>query len=239
MSKPFSSLGYAAAAGNVLLCASLVACHTAPRPAGNDLPVTGADSRALPGSVNAADAPESPRTVTNSQEVTTFQDPETGISFRYPTDWRPLSPAGPLPEPAFAATAGAAQGSEAFAAAGTPYAKTNLAGLSFGWTVKPGLSDSQCTALATRALQQSKPGHESINGVSYTRVEGGDAGMCHQRSAVIDAATHNGKCFLFERDMDTICPDIKGPGQDVALSAAQQATLRSGLDAVMASVQLR
>ncbi len=141
--------------------------------------------------------------------------------------------------PAFTRAAAPAEGTEAFLAQGTPYATTNLVGVSFSWTTKDGLNAEQCAALAKKAVRVRTSSQEAINGVAYTRVNGSDAGMCHQVSSTLDTATHSGTCFLFERDEETVCPDIKAPAKDAVLTSAQQQTLQRALDDVMSSVQLR
>lgn len=215
-------------------------CRSTPGKVGGDLPVVPANSRALPGSVNSADAPESPRVQTIQRDVTSFHDPETGISFDYPSEWRPLVLGGPMYAPSFTQKLGPAIGSQALLPAGTAFAKSNLVGISFAWTVKPKMSAAACDRAAIAALPGGKPASpETIGGLRFTRAGGGDGSMCHQRMSVVDTASHAGKCYVFERDIETMCPGVTTPGDDVALSPAQGKELQSQLDLVMASVRLQ
>ena len=223
-----------------LLGSTLLGCRPANHDAGSKLPVVPADSRALPGSVNSADAPEAPRVQTSTGEIASFRDPGTGISFRYPANWRPLVAGGPLLPPSFTENVGPALGTQAFTAAGTPLATTDLVGVSFGWTVKSGIDASKCASFAADALPMgTELPPETINGVPFNRGSGGDSGMCHHASATLDTTWHAGKCYLFERDLETKCPDIQSQGADTELTARQRDDLNRQLDRVMASVVLR
>lgn len=230
-----------------VLCSSLMVtllvwgCRSsAPRTVGNDLPVVPAGSRALPGSVNSADAPESPRIQNSRNEVTTFHDAETGLSFEYPSEWRPLTAAGPLAAPFFTGSLGAAKGTQAFLPAGTTLARTNLVGMSFAWTVKQHMPAAACDRVGMAALPGGTPGPpETIQGLRFLRVGGGEDEACRGRAAIIDTTSHAGRCYIFERDIQTACPVGNGSGGTVALTAAQSEEIQRQLNQVMASVTLQ
>lgn len=199
-----------------------------------------AGSRALPGSVNSADAPQAPRVQTNRNALTTFRDAQHGLSFQYPSSWRPLVPNGAMAEPDFTAELGPALGSEAMLAGDTPLADTNMIGISFSWTVKTKSDPASCARLAADALPMGteQPG-ESFHGVTFQRGSGSDSGMCHHVTPELDTTFRGGKCYIFERDLETTCPDIKTPSKDTPLRPAQRAALQRSLDAVMGSVTLQ
>ncbi|MGI4829742.1 MAG: hypothetical protein ACRYFU_16335 [Janthinobacterium lividum] len=227
------------------LCSSLSlvlllgGCRSAPRQVGADLPVVPADSRALPGSVNSADAPESPRVQTDRRDVTSFRDAETGISFDYPSPWRPLVLGGPMYAPSFTEKLGPAKGTQALLPAGTAFAKTNLVGISFAWTVKQKMSADACDRASVAVLSAGKPAPpETIHGLRFSRASGGDGSTCHQRMSILDTTRHAGKCYVFERDLETMCPGITTAGNDLVLSPAQKTELQTQLDQIMASVTL-
>ncbi len=223
-----------------LLGSAIIGCRPANNDAGGKLPVVPSDSRALPGSVNSADAPAAPRVQTGRNEVTTFRDAAAGVSFRYPSTWRPLVAGGPVDPPTFTEALGPARGTQAFVPAGTPLARTNLLGISFSWTVKPKLDAAGCARLATDALPMgTELPPETVGGLQFNRGTGGDNGMCHHAAATLDTVSRAGGCFIFERDLETTCPDINAPGQDADLTPAQRNALQHELDAVMASVTLR
>ena len=215
-------------------------CRAAPGDAGSKLPVVPADSRALPGSVNSADAPEAPRVQTNRNEMTTFRDPQHGLSFRYPSEWRPLAAGGPMAPPSFVEKLGPELGSQAMLADQTTLANTNLIGISFSWTVKPKMNAAECSRLAADALPMgTEQPSESIHNITFQRGSGGDSGMCHHVQSTLDTAFHAGRCYAFERDLETSCPDIKSAGKDVPISNSQLVKLQRTLDAVMATVTLQ
>ena len=142
--------------------------------------------------------------------------------------------------PDFVEKLGPAIGSQAFLASGTPLAKTNLIGISFTWTAKPGMAPTTCARMATDALPMgTELPTESIHGLEFRRGMGGDSGMCHHTQALLDTTWRAGRCIFFERDLETTCPDIKTPEKDANLSAAQRSQLQGQLDAIMASVRLR
>lgn len=143
-------------------------------------------------------------------------------------------------QPVIAQSAGPVKIIQVFDPQDTAFGKTNLIGLSFSYAAHPQTSSEACNQLAATALPGSREAApETINGLSFTRLEGGDAGMCHQMSTILNTVARNGTCYLFERDLETVCPEVRGPGNPVALSAAQTKLLQSQLDAVMRSVVLR
>ena len=218
-----------------------VGCRpAAPSNPGDRLPVVPADSRALPGSVNSADAPEAPRVQTGLHQLTTFRDATPGLSFQYPAAWRPLVAGGAMDGPGFADKLGPALGSQAFLADGTPLAKTDLIGVSFSWTVKPGMDAATCARMAADALPMgTEMPPESRHGIEFHRGTGGDSGMCRHTATLLDTTWRAGRCLFFERDLETTCPDIKAPEKDTELTPAQRTKLQQQLDDVMASVTLR
>lgn len=217
----------------------LAGCRQRTGDAGHDLPTTGASSRALPGSVNAADAPEAAVTTTDKSSVSTFHDPEIGLTFQYPATWRPLVTGGPMRAPRLQELTHHVVQTQAFLPGGTPLAHTNLVGISFSWTMQPGLSSVDCALAGKKLLRSAAVTRESIQGVNFSRADGGDAGMCHQVRSTVDSTLRQNGCLLIERDMETICPGIKNQGEDIALTPNQTATLKAQLDAVMASVKLQ
>lgn len=141
--------------------------------------------------------------------------------------------------PLLAQNGGSVKITQTFDPEGTEFAKTNLVGLSFSYAVRPQSSSDACAQLPQTIMpggRQTAP--ETINGLSFTRYEAGDAGMCHQMSMVFNSIARSGACFLFERDLETLCPEIRGPGNPVALTDIQRTFLERELDRVMQSVTL-
>ena len=223
-----------------LLCGGFFGCRSARPDAGTTLPVVPAGSSALPGSVNSADAPEAPRVQINANAMTTLHDPELHFTLRYPGSWRPIVSGGVMNPPAFTETLGPAKGTEAFLAAGTPLARTNLLGISFSWGVKTRSDEGACRRLATGALPMGTAlPSESIGGITFNRGTGGDNGMCRHTAATVDTVLRGRDCLVFERNLETSCPDINAPAAGAELTKAQRTELERELDRVMASVVLQ
>ena len=226
-----------------LALALLAGCHSsapAPRP-GSDLPVTSSRSVALPGAVDAADAPKAPAVAEpRTDDLVEYRDPSHGVSFQYPSVWRPMQPGtGYLPQPAFTEVARKPLITQAFSPAGNVYADTVLSSLSFSYTAQPGSDAAACAALPGKAFQSAAGSRKlTYNGRSYTEEDGGDAGMCHQLSSTLDSTLQGSTCLLFERDLATVCPFSKSATEPRPLTANEQAALQRHLDAVMASVRI-
>ena len=215
-------------------------CRNAPRSAAS-LPSASPQSVALPESNTAADAPHAPAVAESaSSRVTAYSDPYTGVSFRYPSTWRPWHTGAVMVPPGLLQAGGPARITQVFDPQGSAWAKTNLVGLSFSYAVKTGVSAEACTQLGIEITSGGKATNpETINGVAFKRAQGNNAGMCHQTSSLVDTTSRAGRCFVFERDLETVCPEVRGPGNPAALTAAQTSALRAELDEVMASVLLR
>lgn len=206
---------------------------------GGDLPTTSRNSVALPEATDAADAPNAPQVVeSRDASLTTFRDPATGVSFQYPTVWRP-SQGAVLAAPEFSEVAGAPRITEEFSPKGNVYEPTVLRALMFSYGAKQGLDAAGCAALPGKVAEMvGSPKPVTYNGVSYMEAGGSDAGMCTHVQSRIDSTLHGGQCLVFERDFVTSCPFVKSATLPRPLTPAESAALQRHLDAVMASVQL-
>ena len=211
-----------------------------PRTVGGDLPVTSSNSVALPGATDAADAPRAPSVAEpRSTALTVYRDPATGVSFQYPTAWRPANAAEDLPAPDFEQVAGSPRMTQVFVPKGTAFEATNLQALSFSHTVKRGVLAAGCTAIPAKAVGGSAGTTKvSYNDTSYAEASGNDAGACHRLTAQVDSTLKDGECLVFERDFATTCPGLDGSGSPQALTDAQSTTLKQHLDAIMQSVAI-
>ncbi len=210
-----------------------------PKVVGGDLPVASSSSVALPGATDAADAPHAPSVAESGDaNLTTYRDPGTGVSFRYPTIWRPAV-GQVLPAPAFAAVAGAPRMTQQFTPEGTPYADTVLRAMTFSYTAKAGLDQAGCADLPVKIVAgATQPGKVFYGATAYTEASGGDAAMCTQVKTRVDTTLRGGQCLVFERDIVTSCPFVKSTTLPRPLTAGENAALQQHLDAVMQSVQI-
>ncbi len=229
-----------------LLGAAILApagCHSkqsAPR-VGDRLPVTSTSSVALPGAVDAADAPRSPDVAEpRADNLVEYRDPAHAVSFQYPSVWRPASGTGYLGNPEFVSVAPRPLVMQQFASKGTYYADTVLQALSFSYTVKQPSNPAECASLPGKAMQNSaeKPLFATYNGLRYTEDKGGDAGMCHYLSATVDTVFKAETCYLFERDTMTGCPYTESQTRPRPLTLSEGKALQHHLDAIMNSVQI-
>lgn len=214
--------------------------RTAPQP-GKDLPVTSSRSVALPGAVDAADAPKAPAvTEPRTDDLVEYHGAAHGVSFQYPAIWRPADRSTDyFPQPEFVGVAPKPIITQAFSSAGNKYADTVLRSLSFSYTVQPGSSPAACAMLPGKALQDPAASRKATyNGRVYSEADGGDAGMCHHLRATVDSTFQGSTCYIFERDTATVCPFAETSTRPRPLMDAERTALQRHLDAVMASVRI-
>ena len=225
------------------ILAGLAGCHaskSAPS-VGDRLPVVSSKSVALPGAVDAADAPGSPAVAEpRADNLVEYRDTAHGVSFGYPSVWRPAQLGNTdLGQPEFAQVAPKPLITQVFSSKGTPYENTVLDSLGFSYTVQPHTTAAACAAIPGKALQNSGTGSSAVyNGRRYTENSGGDASTCHRLAATVDTTLVGSTCHIFERDTATTCPFVKTNTEPRPLTAAEQAALGRHLDAVMQSVQI-
>ncbi len=209
--------------------------------AGEHLPAVPSGSVALPDAVNAADAPKAPSVAEPSTDnLVTYRDAVHGVSFAYPSVWRPAAAGSTyLASPEFAEMAPKPFITEAFSPKDNLYADTVLSGLSFSYTVKPRSTAAACAALSGKALLDPMETRQATyGGRLYTEGKGGDAGMCHQLEATVDTTLQGTSCYLFERDTMTRCPYTETQSRPRPLTKSEETALQRHLDAVMQSVRI-
>lgn len=221
----------------------LAGCHSTSPAAtvGDRLPVVSSKSVALPGAVNSADAPKAPAVVEpRTDNLVEYRDAAHGVSFGYPSRWRPAQPGSSyLEQPDFAQVAPKPLITQVFSAEGNAYEGTVLDSLSFSYTVQQHTTAAACAAVPAKALKASLGSHPATyNGRQYTESQGRDTGACHQLSATVDSTLQRSNCYIFERDMMTTCPYTKTKTEPRPLTAAETSELQHHLDAVMGSVQI-
>lgn len=211
-----------------------------PKAAGSDLPITSSQSAALPGATDAADAPNAPEIAeSRSADIATYRDPASGITFQYPSFWRPAV-AGQSPiTPVFEQSVGKSHITQEFIPEGTIYAPTVLRALMFSYTVKSGSDAAQCAAIVNRVIQgAARVTTATYGGATYTEASGEDAGMCTQVQTRVDSTLSGSRCAVFERDFVTSCPFVKSKTEPRPLTEKETTTLERQLDAVMQSVRI-
>jgi hypothetical protein len=166
----------------------------------------------------------------------TYNDPKHGVRFTYPSRWK-LSHGmvfylKPIAEGVVAAVGfygGAGDGSR-------PYPNTNLAGVQFSYSRQAAPDKASCEQIAKDSSDHDRGHDETIHGIRYLHVSGGDAGVGHYVRSEIYVTYRSSTCYLFEQDIHTIAPDVY-PKERV-LSEETKASLRAQLQAVMESVHI-
>ena len=227
----------------LLLMEGTLGCNrvrqSGPKVVGSDLPVVSPSSVALPGATDAADAPHAPSvTEPRNSDLTTYRDPVSGVSFRYPTIWRPATGQGLAPD--FVSQAGPPRITQQFTSAGNFYAATTLEALTFSYTVKPHSTAASCAALPAKALGDSavRTVPATYGGVSFAEATGGDSGACQHVATQLDTTLRGSQCMVFERDFNTSCPFVKSSSSPRPLTGEETGALQRHLDDVMKSVQI-
>jgi hypothetical protein len=188
----------------------------------------------------------------NSSAESAFQeyvDLAHGVSFRYPGSWHlnqgggaylppvilknSADPTAPYKPTAYVALLGrdAKQG---------PYANSNFINAWFLYRIAQDLNQEQCYAQASAPLQDSnesdswKLGWSTIDGVRFRRGTGTDQGLCNETTQDFYAAFHAGRCYLFEKQVNTVCPHSDGLRD---LTPRELNGISQQLDSVMLSVR--
>jgi hypothetical protein len=168
----------------------------------------------------------------------TFSDPATGVSFSYPSVWKlsRRSPIQPFYEtPVILQPDQLPDASVTFSSAGNYYAKTNLSGLSFTYVAMPGSTPEACDKLIAAASVSAKPPDRILlNGVSFTHIAGGDAGMCHRVAYDVYGTYRDNRCLLFEADTHTLCPGVVDGTRE--LTATESKALKRHLNSIVQSL---
>jgi len=174
-------------------------------------------------------------TIAARAQLTTYRDPKTGVSFKYPSVWVSYDKAPSYMGPSFTSQTVQPRASFIFSADNNLYKKTLLLSLIFSYFVTPAADDASCLKFAKDAASDdAKSKNLVIHGVRFQEVDGGDAGMCHEQSNQIAVTYRNNQCFVFERDFNTECYGADETKRK--LTNAEMKALQRHLDEVMQSV---
>jgi len=168
-------------------------------------------------------------------QMSTYQDPKTGVTFQYPAVWVPYDKAPSYMGPSFASETNQPRASFTFTSGGNIYKHTLLLSLIFSYFVTPAADSASCLKLAKDATSSdAKSKTLVIHGVRFHEIDGGDAGMCHEQSNQIAVTYRNNQCFVFERDFNTECFGADDTKRN--LTTAEFKALQRHLDEIMQSV---
>ncbi len=208
--------------------------------------LTGCQQQHPPAATPSAVGSRSPSTATSTaaaghpQTVPTsgYVDAERGLSFRYPTVWtRSHSQQGYLPSAILDTPGVHGKQTVTFEPLGV-YASTNLTNLNFTYALLRNATAQTCHDAVAKNQDGTGPVTTAmVNGVAFTEISGGDAGMSHRLGITLDSTFRNGTCYLFERDEATIAPGVE-PGKRT-LTDMEEHALQRHLREVFESVRFQ
>jgi len=124
-----------------------------------------------------------------------------------------------------------------------PYRNTNFTNGWFFYRVVPGSNQRQCDRKADLADDPStvqenewKAGWTVIGGVRFRHGRGGEAGLCNRSTQDVYAAVHSGRCYVFEKQINTTCENVSGLRD---ITPKELAEINKAFDSIMQSVRLR
>ena len=172
----------------------------------------------------------------------TYSDPIHGVTFRYPSAWRPIrefayhppvlehSLAPPIAE--FAHDEGGFPRDEIVG----PYSSTNLEAVGILYSTIDAASASKCSKMATSLSGSLKhPSTVSLGGRSFLVFETGKVGMSQSTFINLYATYSNHTCYLFETDVALADEDaVDLPG----LTTSQLRYIFAHLESIMKSVKI-
>jgi hypothetical protein len=193
--------------------------------------------------LQAAGQPAKPLTLTQVWTLdSTYDDREHGVSFRYPSSWKPSTQFGYVPPSLSMQTtqpnAGFSYSEGGFPRDGMigPYSKTTLEGVGIVYAARPVANLSGCEAKA--ASLAVTPGHSTVtlSNQSYSVYQTGGAAMSQSFSGKLYATYLLGTCYLFETGITSVAPGVADGVQ--ALTPAQVRSIETYLFAILKTVRI-
>jgi hypothetical protein len=171
----------------------------------------------------------------------TFADQKYGVTFRYPSVWKPTDefsyhpPAltgADLEIAAFSYDEGGFPRDQIVG----PYSGTNLEGVGFLYGAEPDPSAAKCEATAASLSGTTDHSHVVLSGRSFSLYENGEAGMSQFISENLYATYAGDICYVFETDVAGADPD---PSDGIpGLTSPQSHFIESRLLDIMKSVRI-
>jgi hypothetical protein len=202
---------------------------------------------ALPSGQEPGHAPSEPQTPLTLAQVWTlngtYNDPQHGVSFRYPAVWQATTQFAYHP-PALVqsdvakpiAGFGYSEGGFPRMHAVGPYAGTNLEGVGLVYSTVPAASVAVCKARAASMSGTSEGSPVTFGDRSFSVFATGSAGMSQSVSGKLYATYAAPTCYLFETDMAMVSPGVVDNIQ--ALTLAQLRSIDTHLRDIMKTVRI-
>jgi len=166
-------------------------------------------------------------------QTVTFADPSTGVSFRYPREWKRADGNQFYLQTAIPQQAEVRGG--VVWKAGEPQ-KTTLSGAQFLYAFEKDDSSEVCLHFhddgdsAKSVVEAVK-----IGNISYAHRSSMGAGMCHQEHEDMYATYSNNACYLFDLSVHTICSGVVDGMRDA--TAPELAAIHGQLMDILKTVQ--
>jgi hypothetical protein len=158
-------------------------------------------------------------------QTATFVDPSTGVSFRYPAEWKRAAGNQFYSPPAMIPQAAQVRGAVVWNADKPP--RTTLAGTQFLYAFQKGASSAACLHPHSEGdSAKANIDMVRINGISYAHNHSVEAGMCHQEQEDIYTTYLDNACYLFDLSVHTICSGVVDGMRDATESELAEARAR-------------
>ena len=199
-------------------------------------------------------AAQTPQSVPSSDQPATalheFRDPVNCISFQYPGTWQLNQGGGSYFPPVILTKTNVATEADPYyeptayvALVGRdakegPYANTNFINGWFLYRIAPELSEKQCYHEASanlNGIDDWKVGWRTIGGLAFQHGSGAEAGLCNEATEDVYTTFHGGRCYLFEKQIDTTCPGTGRPD----ITPRELGEINRAFDAVVQSLRLK
>jgi hypothetical protein len=174
-----------------------------------------------------------------AQSSSRFADPQNGVTFRYPGDWKEASQNRFYLGQDFVSDKAEVRGVVAWKAwEQTENAKTTLAGTQFVYALDRNASSTTCL----HPQNQGDPTASTVDtvkigGIAYAHSHGEEGGMCHSEREDVYTAYRNHACYLFDLSVHTICPGVVDGMRDA--TPAELADAHTRLMEILKTVRIK
>jgi hypothetical protein len=173
-----------------------------------------------------------------------YKDKQHGLSFRYPSVWKPATQFGYHP-PALLMRSDVANPIVGFGykeggfprqTIVGPYTKTNLEGFGIVYAAIPVASSAECEAKAASLSDKPEHGQAIFGSRTFSVYETGEWGMSQSTVGRLYATYSHSICYFFETDVSVASPEVVDHIQP--LTHAQRDFIEAHLLEIMRSVRI-
>jgi hypothetical protein len=173
----------------------------------------------------------------------TYVDRPSGVTFRYPSAWKPGTQFGYHPPSLVHLDGDRAIAGFIYEVGGFPrdrvvgpYSGTNLEGFGLVFATVPAASAAACDSKAASVAESAKHSQVRLGNRPFSAFGTGEAGMSQSISGTLYATWLGHTCYLFETGIAMASPDVMEDVQ--ALTPEQSRFIEKGLLGIMKSVRI-